>query len=175
MTRTRASLVAQVLVAGVLACQSVPKNQAPVATDLFDTWLLVSWKVTDARGQTAYPFGRHPVGQIIYTDAGHMSAQLTNPDLRVEDVSGMDEEDIVGRVSRTFFAYHGTYSVDLAAGTVTHHVQGSIRPSWIGTNQKRGFAMIDADHMKLFAITGDTASGETNFPGSNVLLWERAP
>jgi hypothetical protein len=114
------------------------------------------------------------VGQIIYTDTGHMSAQLTNPDLRVEDVSGMDEQDLVGRVARTFFAYHGTYSVDLAAGTVTHHVQGSIRPSWIGSDQVRGFEMIDADHMKLFAITGGTASGGTNFPGSNVLLWERA-
>ncbi len=102
------------------------------------------------------------------------SAQLANPDRRVEDVSGIDKDDIVGRVARTFFAYYGTYSVDLTAGTVTHHVQGSIRPSWIGTDQVRGVEMVDADHMKLSALTGGTASGATNFPGSNMLLWERA-
>ena len=87
------------------------------------------------------------------------------------DVEALTEAIL--RVSRTFFAYYGTYSVDPIARTVTHHVQGSLRPSWVGTDQLRGFELLDDDRMALTVVLGDAASSDTNFPGSNILMWER--
>jgi hypothetical protein len=36
-----------------------------------------------------------------------------------------------------YVAYFGTYAVDKKAGAVTHHVQGSLRPSYLATDQVR--------------------------------------
>lgn len=85
----------------------------------------MSWQVTDSAGRTSYPFGPNPEGQITYTASGRMSAQLMNPGVDVASVTGVDPGDLLGRVTRTFFAYYGTYSVDPDAGTVTHHVEGT--------------------------------------------------
>ena len=41
-----------------------------------------------------------------------------------------------------YFAYFGTYTVDEDEGIVTHHVQSSKRPSYVGTHQKRLFEMM---------------------------------
>ena len=40
-----------------------------------------------------------------------------------------------------FNAYFGTYEVDLAAGLVIHHVQGSLIPNWEGLPQRRRFTL----------------------------------
>ena len=95
------------------------------------------------------------------------------PGAGISDLSGLNETEAILRVSRTFFAYYGTYSVDPAARTVTHHVQGSLRPSWVGTDQLRSFELLDNDRMALTVVLGDAASSDTNFPGSNILMWER--
>lgn len=39
-------------------------------------------------------------------------------------------------------AYFGTYTVDVANGTVTHHVEGSLRPDYTGTDQVRPFRIV---------------------------------
>ena len=127
MTDIRASFIALPALVGLLACQGGPSDDAAAAPDLVGTWRLVSWQVTDAEGQTTYPFGPNPQGQIVYTETKQMSAQIMNPERRVEDVSGSDENDVIGRVARTFFAYYGTYSVDAAAGTVTRSRSPSSR------------------------------------------------
>ncbi len=36
-----------------------------------------------------------------------------------------------------YIAYFGTYTVDEAAHAVTHHVEGSLNPSYFGTDQLR--------------------------------------
>ena len=43
-------------------------------------------------------------------------------------------------------AYFGTYTVDAGKGTVTHHVEGSLRPDYTGTDQVRPFR-IDRDRL----------------------------
>jgi hypothetical protein len=39
-------------------------------------------------------------------------------------------------------AYFGAYIVDVANGTVTHHVEGSLRPDDTGTDQVRPFRVV---------------------------------
>jgi len=51
--------------------------------------------------------------------------------------SGDDEKPTGEEVKTAFtgyFAYFGTYSVDAAKNVVIHHVEGSLKPSFIGTD-----------------------------------------
>jgi hypothetical protein len=172
MMALRAGCIASLLSISLIACQGAATNDA-AQSDLVGAWGLVSWRVTSSGGETTYPFGETPEGQIIYSATGQMSAQLMYPGAGIGDLSGLDQTEAILRVSRTFFAYYGTYSVDPIARTVTHHVQGSLRPSWVGTDQLRGFELLDDDRMALTVVLGDAASSDTNFPGSNILMWER--
>ena len=40
-----------------------------------------------------------------------------------------------------YVAYYGTYEVDEEASSVTHHVQGSLFPNWVGNDQLRLFSL----------------------------------
>jgi hypothetical protein len=59
-----------------------------------------------------------PKGMLIYTRDGHMSVQLMYP----KPASGVSNEYVLNGYEASF----GSYDVDEAAHTVTHHVQGSI-------------------------------------------------
>ena len=117
------------------ACQDGPSDPA---SPLVGTWRLLSWELTDSVGDISYPFGQRPEGQIIYTETGRMSVQVRRPDLPLDSLSGVTQDNFVAQVSRTFISYYGTYAIDAAASTVTHHVEGSLRPSRLGTDQLRG-------------------------------------
>jgi hypothetical protein len=58
-----------------------------------------------------------PKGMLIYTRDGHMSVQLMYP----ESANTLSNEYVLKGYEASF----GSYDVDEAARTVTHHVQGS--------------------------------------------------
>jgi hypothetical protein len=95
---------------------------------LVGCWRLVGYDVTAVDGgQTARPLGDNPLGTILYTPDGYMSAQLTRPG-PYEDDQGPDAY---------YIAYSGPYDVDEQARTVAHRVEVSVIPSWLGTTQIR--------------------------------------
>jgi hypothetical protein len=95
---------------------------------LVGCWRLVGYDVTAVDGSRIdRPLGDSPLGSILYTPDGYMSAQLTRPG-PYEDAQGPDAY---------FIAYSGPYDVDEQAGTVAHHVEVSVIPSWLGTTQIR--------------------------------------
>ncbi len=161
----------------LVACQEGARDESLTAPDLTGTWRLVSYRLISAEGDTTYPFGETPEGQIIYTGTGdgtgEMSAHLMYPGAEPGDLSGLDATEIFARVSRTYIAYYGTYTVDGAAGTVTHHVRGSLRPTWVGTDQVREFELLGGDRLSLTASTPRGTNFSVNYVGANVLIWER--
>ncbi len=42
------------------------------STALVGTWKLESWELVDANGTVDYPFGRKPIGYIMYGPEGYM-------------------------------------------------------------------------------------------------------
>ena len=58
-----------------------------------------------------------PVGILIRTRDGHMSVQL----MYLRSTNGISNEDVLNRYEASF----GSYDVDEATHTLTHHVQGS--------------------------------------------------
>jgi hypothetical protein len=65
-----------------------------------------------------------------------------------------------------YVAYWGTYSVDEAAMTLHLHLDGSVRPGWVGGNQHRKFEFPDdGRQLTLYYIVEQ---------GMHRLTWEKA-
>jgi hypothetical protein len=90
-------------------------------------WQLVSCLETRPDGVVTEPIGPNPVGQIMYSEDGHMTAHLL-PGGEPRDPSWRD-----------YIGYFGRFSVDPGKGVVTHHVVGASDKPMIGTDQPRHF------------------------------------
>jgi hypothetical protein len=133
-------------------------------------WRLASCVRTQKDGSTSLPWGEKPVGQIIYLRNGRMSAQVMRPGRHSTVAPGIDygssqateqeiREAVVG-----FVSYFGTYSVDEAAGKVTHYVEAALVPAWVGTSLVRAFQI---DSLGQLILTRQV-------PGEkDVLVWRR--
>jgi hypothetical protein len=131
---------------------------------LLGTWRLVSVQNRESADQAwVSRFGESPRGYIMYDATGHMAVQFEKTPPPPKFASGDDwtptPDEAVG-VYLGYVAYFGTFSVDETAGVVTHHVEGSLRPSYLATDQRRP-AKLEGDRLVL--------SDEKTFR----VVWER--
>lgn len=123
-------------------------------------WRLMGYAVT-VGGKTDHPLGENPRGAILYTPDGYMSAQLAGP--------GPYKDD--DRPDAYYIAYSGPYDVDQANQTVSHHVQVSVIPSWLGTTQLRQVRFDGPDALVL-SVSEPDADGVTT---TQTISWARQP
>ena len=139
-------------------------------SQLVGAWRLVSFESRDESGKVRYPLGKNAIGQISYGAEGRMSVllvQADRPPFASGDMRrGTDAE--VRSAFEGFIGYFGTYSVDAAAGTVTHHVQGASFPNWMGGDQVR-FCELE-DGRLILSTPPFLYDGQIN---RSVLIWER--
>jgi hypothetical protein len=137
------------------------------------TWELQSYTIEDSeRGETTYPLGPDPVGLIMYTEDGYMSAQLMRADRSAVDSSEPSEEPVAPEslAATGYLAYSGPFHVDEATGTLHHKVTVSLFPSWLGSTQLRT-SRLEGDVLTLSG-TNTSPNGATS---THTLLWKRAP
>ena len=72
--------------------------------------------------------------------------------------------------AQTYFAYAGTFEVNEAAGTVTHHMAVSLFPGWVGDGQVR-VVELDGDRLVLRSAAPLMSGGRLV---TMRLSWERA-
>lgn len=101
------------------------------------------------------------MGMIVYTPEGRMAVQImVLPRPVVPPVpEGPDEvtawsSEQVRRVVETYDAYFGTYEIDEARHVVTHHVEGELRPNYVGAAYARRY-QVDGDRLLLSATNPD--------------------
>src|SRR4030095_14710932 len=108
---------------------------------LLGTWRLVSYEARDLEGRVQYPLGENMSGCLVYDDGGNMSAHVMRNELPLfaanDPARGTDVE--LRAAFEGYGSYFGTYTVDQARQTVTHHVRGAWYPNWIGHDQVRHF------------------------------------
>lgn len=106
------------------------------------SWTLLSYDLRLPSGVVERPMGDHPRGRILYLVNGQMSAQLMGSG--IEPMANADSDkataDEAARAWRNYVGYWGTYTVDAAAGVVTHNVEGAWFPNWVGLEQVRHYA-----------------------------------
>lgn len=140
-------------IVGLLALASPAPAPAPTfGQQLRGTWRLVS--IDQRKGpeeEWARPFGDAPKGYIMYDGTDHMMVGFEKMPPPSKFASGDDWKPTADEARAAYLgyvAYFGTYTVDEAAHAVTHHVEGSLRPSYFGTDQLRP-ATLDGNRLTL--------------------------
>jgi hypothetical protein len=135
------------------------------------TWELVASYSEKPSGRVDLPLGPNVLGRINYDAAGNMAAQLMG-DKRVT-FSSRNPQEIADSEYRAAFqsytSYFGTYSVDAAAATITHHVLGAATPNWPGQDQLRYYEL-DGDQVTLKTPPMRGNDGEKSV---HTLVWRK--
>jgi hypothetical protein len=119
-------------------------SQATVAQRLVGAWELVNYEIIAADGSKRP--GAYDRGQISYDASGRMSAHLMHSSNKADATPPTDE--LRARAYRRYLGYYGPFVVDEGKGIVTHIVDGSSNPSWVGSRQVRYYAL-SADNAQL--------------------------
>jgi hypothetical protein len=122
------------------------------ADRLVGSWKLVSIYGESTGGEVFYPYGEDPVGLLMYDPPGNMSAVLMRrgrPRFASGDMANGTPQELK-EAFEGFDAYCGTFTVDVAKGTVTHHVAASRFPNWEGTDQVRHFELA-GDVLRIYS------------------------
>jgi hypothetical protein len=144
----RALIVACILFLGSLTAASA--QQSVSNGQLVGTWNLVRWwNIADDGHEMPPPIdGQNIKGSLMLDAQGHYALVIASerPKWKSPDrMEGTPEENTAA--ARGALAYFGTYMVNEADHTFTLHVDGSLHPNIVGSDQKRFFS-ISGDEMK---------------------------
>ena len=159
MRRTFLAPAAVLLSTALLAAQT----SGTVAQRLVGSWELVLYEIIGEDG--ARRPGAYDRGQITYDASGRMSAHLMHSSNTATAAPQTDE--LRAAAYRRYLGYYGPFVVDTASGTVTHIVEGSSNPSWVGSKQLR-FYELSPDDTQLTLSLRD--GGRT----TQSLVWKRS-
>jgi hypothetical protein len=98
--------------------------------EFFGAWRLVSFEERQPDGRVIHPYGRDPVGLLIYEASGRVSVQIMKKDRALSSI----ESAVEG-----FTSFFGAFEVDRAQGVVIHHVEGHLLPQSVGKALRREF------------------------------------
>jgi hypothetical protein len=117
---------------------SLPATSA--AQRIVGAWQLMTRTVTRADGTVIVDpvLGEKPTGRLVYDASGAMMLQMMRTGRKEAIASPADKNP---RVTLGYDSYFGRYTVDEKAGTVTHHVEGSLFPEDLGDDWVRPFTL----------------------------------
>ncbi|MDK6805133.1 lipocalin-like domain-containing protein [Aerococcus sp. UMB7834] len=128
-------------------------------------WKLISYQTTDASGQVVYPLGEDAKGFILYTPDGYMSAQIMAQGRPAYESGDLHKgtPDEMAQAAEGYLAYSGRYEIDEDKGKLTHHMDVSMNPTWLGQSQPR-VAKIKDGKLKIY----------NGLKPEDQLVWKRA-
>ncbi len=116
--------------------------------DLIGTWRLTSCVVLDGDRVVVQPFGDAPVGLLVYTREGTMTAAIMRSGrvrCNANDILGATTEEKLAALDG-YLSYAGRFEV--VGDRVRHHVEVSLFPNWVDTTQER-IVHVDGDSLEL--------------------------
>src|SRR5687767_8119296 len=155
-----------VLILCMTAANSLPAqtpNPADVQKRLVGHWRLVQFENFDEKGVAT--IAAYDGGRLMYDAAGNMAAQLMRSNRK--RLSAPSTEPERAGAYATYTAYYGKYTIDAAAGNVTHHVEGSANPNWVKTDMVRWYRFSEDGNRLMLSIKN--ADGRV----VGTLTWER--
>ena len=126
-------------------------------------WDLVVCTFTGGDGTARTPWGAAPVGVLIVTPSGELSAH-GGRSYRARFAGEHPTLEEKQRAYDDYFSYFGRIvRVDDKAGTMVTAVDGATDPGWIGSEQVRYLDIEDHDHIVLrtppLALAGSEVVG----------------
>ena len=129
-------------------------------------WSLAGIERRSAEGDPLSPPAEDRLGYLIYDAAGYMGVTIMRPDRVAYSEDGPTGDEALAQFV-SYTSYFGRFAVNEAEGTVTHHVEGSLNPSGVGS-----------DYTRFYTFTEDrlTLQPPPAADGSKTLLtWVRQP
>jgi Lipocalin-like domain len=168
-------VTASVVISGVAqqrnADTSLERDSPHLQSQLIGTWRLISRVVTTADGIVVRDpgLGAAPMGYLIYDSSGHVAVQIMKTDRSsVIDCSlstpapSNNSQSVNG-----YDAYFGTYTIDEAHHTVTHHLEGALDATDVGKSLVRYF-QVSADKLAIIVHTSSLQGEQIR-----TVNWER--
>lgn len=156
---------------GPYVAMDAQSSAADVQKRFIGHWRLLQFENFDEKGIAR--LAEYDGGRIMYDAAGNMSAQLMRSNRKplTQSTAGQKPSPALeaerAAAYATYTAYYGKYSIDPAANTVTHHVEGSVNPNWVKTDLVRYYAF-SADGNRLM-LSLKNADGRV----TGTLTWEK--
>ena len=147
----------------LLAAVATLQGQEVVSQRLVGSWELVSYEIIAADGSRRP--GNYDRGQITYDASGRMSAHLMHSSNKADASPQTDE--LRAAAFRRYLGYYGPFVVDASTSTVTHIVEGSSNPSWVGTKQLRYYALSTENTQLTLSLRDGTRTTQS-------LVWKRS-
>jgi len=144
------------------AAQNPTSSAAAAAAKrrLVGNWKLVKYEVFDQPGGSRA--GAFDVGRLMYDEQGEMAAHLMRSGRPREAAT---TESARAAAYQAYLGYFGPFTIDPDKRVVVHHVIGSSRPDWIGSEQVRYYGFPANDTLTL-SLKSDERVTQT-------LTWER--
>jgi hypothetical protein len=121
-------------------------------------------------GSEFAPHGDQPTGMLTYGPDGRMSA-IISPDVprfASDSVAAVTPAEAVGALRRSV-GYFGTFTVDAATSTASHHIEGSVFPNWVGQTHTR-YLTLDGHSLTITTPPLPVPGGDVVY----TLRWHRA-
>jgi hypothetical protein len=151
---------------------SAHPQQNDVANKLLGAWKLVAVEGISPVRHIPYD---HPTGLIMYDPSGWMSVQIAVKGDRKHFAAGMGSgtQEEKANAFDSYFSYYGTYSIDLKAQTITHHIKNYSYPDGAGIENIRWFELQGNDRL-ILTPTEDGKGGTIDRKNATYkLIWER--
>jgi hypothetical protein len=157
----RRAAIGLILLGGAIAVVAHVSAQSNpgVRVRILGAWQLESRTVRTGGREILDPvLGQQPVGRLFYDASGRMSLQMMRQDRAQAIGKPSNPQDANNqRVILGYDSYFGTFQLNESAGTITHHVEGSLFPEDLGKDFVRSFT-IDGDMFTL-GFTSKSAEG----------------
>jgi len=161
----RRSMLEVVATLGAVAALGVRPALGATEQGVVGAWTLSSFLIDEGKESEKPRFGLNPVGYLLYTDSGRMSAVLAGTHRALLEPPPSKVNEQCAASVADFLAYAGKY--EIKGDRVFHHVEVSVFTSLVGTTLER-----------RFKLEGDTLTIRTLPPEiwgtSSVLIWKRA-
>jgi hypothetical protein len=140
---------------------------------LVGTWSLSSFVERDIEtGVENHPFGKRPLGLILYTPDGYVSAQLQRPErppfADVDILRATPEE--YAAAGSSYIAYSDRFFVDEGKKSLSHEMAVSFFPNWFGQRQVR-LVEVNGEYLRLSTDGPQRVNGGLK---TATLTWRRA-
>ncbi len=166
----RFALLAALALAAVAGLPALAAAEDRAAEQIIGTWKLVSYVGEDvASGARTDVMGAHPSGYIAYGRDGRMIVIITGTD-RSKPAGPVATPAEAQALLTSLLAYAGTYTLDTAAHTVTHHIDVSWDETRTGESHLRTYRF-DGDRLTL--TTRPSRDPATGKPSVRTVVWER--
>lgn len=104
---------------------------------LIGTWSLVSFESEGPDGIITYPLGKDAQGSIMYAADGYVSVNIMQTGRTGFVDRSLYQNKLLKYLDLPYLAYSGRFVLDESRPSVTHIVEVSIYPDWLGAEQYR--------------------------------------